>query len=417
MHLSHLKLVNFRGFRNLELHLSLGPTILLGANAQGKSTLLEAMYLLAIARAFRAENEREVVNWQAAAGGGQALVDGTIAGAQGRTRVIIGYQTHQASRSPRNEAAPEALSYSVRKEIRVGGVRRTAADLVGLVSIVLFSAEDINLIQGPPALKRRYLDILVSQTDASYLKSLQRYQRVLHQRNQLLRFVQEGRAQQKELEFWDQELAREGAFITQRRGQAMSSISATAPRLLLELTKGREELQVSYQPSVPLEEEAPSMEGRILAALEASRRRDLSLGSTTVGPHRDDFKLLVNGVNMGAFSSRGQARTLALTLRLSEASYQAAYSGEPIVLLDDVLSELDAQRRRQVLEGVETYGQTIITATDVEHFEADFLARAHIYQLRDGSVEPLAWTGNELSPDVTPPERPQFTVNPQSAPK
>ena len=412
MHLSHLKLVNFRGFRNLELQLSPGPTIFLGANAQGKSTLLEAMYLLAIARAFRAENEREVVNWQAAAGGEQALVDGTIAGVQGRTRVIIGYQPHQAPHSPRDEAAPEDLSYSVRKEIKVGGVRRTAADLVGLVSIVLFSADDINLVQGPPALKRRYLDILVSQADASYLKSLQRYQRVLHQRNQLLRLIQEGRAQQKELEFWDQELAREGAFITQRRGQAMNSISATAPRLLLELTEGREELRINYQPSVPPEGEAQSMEGQILAALEASRRRDLSLGSTTVGPHRDDFKLLVNGVNMGTFSSRGQARTLALTLRLSEAAYQAAYKEEPIVLLDDVLSELDAQRRRQVLEGVETYSQTVITATDMESFEADFLARASIYQMRDGSVEQLAWPGNEVSSNITPPEHPRFTVNP-----
>jgi len=216
MHLSHLKLVNFRCFRNLELRLTPGVTILFGANAQGKTTLLEAIYILAIAKAFRAESEREVVNWQAVVKGEQALVDGVISKPDGRIRVIVGYQVVQTSPLLKDELSSGGPSYTVRKEIRVGGVRRTAADLVGLLNVVLFSADDINLVQGPPAMRRRYLDIPISQADTLYLKSLQRYQRILHQRNQLLRLIQEGRSGERELEFWDHELAREGSFITQR---------------------------------------------------------------------------------------------------------------------------------------------------------------------------------------------------------
>ena len=384
MHLARLNLVNFRSFRRLEVNMPAGPSLLVGANAQGKTTILEAIYLLAIAKSFRAENEREVVNWEAASNLEQAAVDGLVQTGEGRTRIIVGYQPHLRARGGDSNGAPV---HSVRKEIRVDGVRRTAAELVGLLNVVLFSAEDIRLVQDSPSVRRRYLDILISQSSPAYLRALQRYQRVVHQRNQLLKLIRDGRARGKELAFWDGQLVELGSLIIDERAQTMAVLSETAKGILLELTGGAEELRMKYMPSVAPSEEAANCAAAFLAGLEALREREVRLGVTALGPHRDDFQLLVNGANMGLYSSRGQARTLALTLRLSEAQYLSVHKGEPLVLLDDILSELDEGRRAEVLERVLAYGQSVITATDLDPFIGDYLSRASIFRLQEGELK------------------------------
>ena len=269
-------------------------------------------------------------------------------------------------------------------------MRRTAADLVGMVNAVLFSADDIELVHGPPSLRRRYLDILMSQLDRSYLKALQRYQRIVHQRNRLLRMLQERRAKEDELAFWDQELIKEGSWIVQRRDGAMSTLGGLCRELQLELTGGAEELTVEYRPSVPLHSQAGTGEDtaqNFAKALEASRKREFQLGSTVVGPHRDDFSLLVDGSDMGTYASRGQARTIALTLKLAEAAYLgSARADGPIVLLDDVLSELDSFRRDRVLDKSLQYQQVIISATDLEPIQKSHLSDAACYSVEGGHV-------------------------------
>ena len=383
MHLARLNLVNFRAFRRLEIDLPAGPNLLVGANAQGKTTILEAVYLLAIAKSFRAENEREVVNWEAASTLEQAAVDGLVQKEEGRTRIIVGYQPHHRARGGTSDGAP---IHSVRKEVRVDGVRRTAAELVGLMNVVLFSAEDIRLVQGSPSVRRRYLDILISQSSPAYLRVLQRYQKVLHQRNQLLKLIRDRRARGSEMAFWDEQLVETGSLIVQQRAQTMAVLAETARVTLQELTGGAEDLRLEYLPSVaPAAAEACST--AFLKGLEGSREREIRLGSTALGPHRDDFQLLVNNVDMGVYSSRGQARTLALTLRLAEAQYLTAYKGEPLLLLDDILSELDERRRAQVLERVLVYVQSVITATDLEPFSHEYLSRASVFQLQDGKLK------------------------------
>ena len=383
MHLARLNLVNFRAFRRLEIDLPAGPSLLVGANAQGKTTILEAVYLLAIAKSFRAENEREVVNWEAASTLEQAAVDGLVQKVEGRTRIIVGYQPHHRARGGTSDGAP---IHSVRKEVRVDGVRRTAAELVGLMNVVLFSAEDIRLVQGSPSVRRRYLDILISQSSPAYLRALQRYQKVLHQRNQLLKLIRDRRARGSEMAFWDEQLVETGSLIVQQRAQTMAVLAETARVTLQELTGGAEDLRLEYLPSVaPAAAEACST--AFLKGLEGSREREIRLGSTALGPHRDDFQLLVNNVDMGVYSSRGQARTLALTLRLAEAQYLTAYKGEPLLLLDDILSELDERRRAQVLERVLVYVQSVITATDLEPFSDQYLSRASVFQLQDGKLK------------------------------
>ncbi len=401
-YLSHLNLTNFRNFVDLDLELPPGVVVFCGSNAQGKTTLLEAVYLLAIARSFRADNEREVVNSQAAAEGGQGLVGGTIENKGERLQVYVGYQCVQsqgaADSQPRN-AVQRGLS--VRKQIRVSRVRRTAAELVGMVNAVLFSAEDMQLVLGPPSGRRRYLDILISQADPLYLKGLQRYQKVVQQRNQLLRMLQDARAESDELAFWDGELVKEGAWITWRRRGVMRELARACAEHHAQLAGPEEELQVWYRPSFPLGDSLPDTEDQFRQSLAAVVRRERATASTAVGPHRDDFNLLINELDMGTFASRGQARTLALALRLAEASYLAEVRGAgPIVLLDDVLSELDSSRRGRVLEKATQYDQTLITTTDVETVREHVGPAAAYFQVAGGGVHPLpaGLTGSTLSP-------------------
>lgn len=388
-YLSRLSLINFRNFAELEIDLPLGVVVFTGANAQGKTTLLEAAYLLAIARSFRAENEREVISFRAGLNGEQALVRGIVEKKDQRLSVNVGYQSTATPGSPPSNS--DGLGYSVRKQIRVNRIRYTAADLVGMVGAVLFSADDIELVYGAPSGRRRYLDILISQADPPYVRALQRYQRVLQQRNHLLKMLREGRAEADELEFWNAELVREGGAITWQRQEVMQRLAVFCAEHHSQLSESGDEFQIEYRPSVAGGDSLSSTEDRFRESLAAFQQRESVTATTVVGPHRDDFRLLVNGLDMGTFASRGEARTLALTLRLAEASYlSGARDDEPVVLLDDVLSEMDASRRRRVLEKVTHYQQSLITTTDVELVRDYFGDEATYFTVIDGQVLPYA---------------------------
>ena len=389
-YLSRLRLTNFRNLTHLDVGLSPGVTVYYGPNAQGKTTLLEAVYLLCIARSFRAENEREVVNFDAAKAGEQALVDGTIEKSDQRLRVIVGYQPTQ-----RVGQDNDGLTYNVRKEIRVNRLRRTAGELIGEVNAVLFSAADIDLVQGSPSGRRRFLDILLSQADPVYLKGLQRYQRVVQQRNQLLRLLKEGRAQVDELAYWDDELVREGAQITWRRYLGMQELTDACVRHHEDLSGAEEKLAIEYRPSVLLAGEVGEVEDNFREALAAAAHRERARPVTAVGPHRDDFALNIDGADMGTFASRGQARTLALALRLAEAEVLASARGEgPVVLFDDALSEMDSSRRHRLLEKAMRYEQVLITTTDLGQVNDFFGAGASYLYVSNGEVWPSDQDGN-----------------------
>ena len=395
MYVSHLSLTNFRNFRQLDLDLSTGVTVFAGRNAQGKTSLLEAVYLLAIARSFRAENEYQVVNWAASAEAGTALVAGTVQRGGEQIRINIGYQCVTPSYPGSTSAQTEGGSSSptVRKQFRVSRLKRTASELVGVVNAVLFSADDMELVYGAPSLRRRYLDILISQVNPIYLKTLQRYQRVLYQRNRLLKMMQDGRAREDELVFWNEQLVKEGAWITARRYETMASLAHLCNEQQIYLTDGAEQLTLEYRPSIPGSWNADGdagLEIEFRKGLETSQRRELGRGSTMIGPHRDEFKLWVDQIDMGTYASRGQARTLALALRLGEAAYLSSSRGEgPIVLLDDVLSELDSFRRERVLAKAAEYPQTLITTSDIETVGSGYLENATLLNVEGGIVESL----------------------------
>lgn len=385
MPLSRLRLSNFRNLVDVDLDIPAGVSVFYGENAQGKTTLVEAVYILAIARSFRAENDRELVNFGAAGKGDLALVEGLVADQEAGSpkRVIVGYRVT-------NPDNPSGTGYRTSKEIRVDRARRTAGELVGLVHAVLFTALDIELVQGPPSGRRRFLDILISQADPLYLKTLQRYQQVLRQRNRLLRMRRDGRATHEEMEYWDSELVKEGAWLTWRRHEVMKVLTPSCVRHHKDLSGSGENLDLYYRPSVPLAQCSDGTADNYRELLERISSREAATAATAAGPHRDDFDIIVNGLDMGAYASRGQARTLALALRLGEAETLSSVRGrEPLLLLDDVLSEMDAARRRRVLEKASQYPQVLITTTDPEQVTGFCGAGAFYFRVGEGRVLPL----------------------------
>ncbi len=386
MWIRHLSLTNFRNYRKQELDLARGVALLLGDNAQGKSNLLEAAFLLATTRSERAQTEGELIRWDALA---EPQPVARVAGQLERRAGPLELEVIIVGRPAKGAGRVQAS-----KRLRVNGVARRQADVVGQLTAVLFSTDDLELIGGPPAGRRRYLDVTLCQLDPAYLRSSQRYTKVVTQRNALLRRIQEGGARPDELTFWDEQLAGDGAALMAERTGAVESLARHACEAHRALSGGVEELAVAYQPRLEgwqgarVSTEREALVDALLEALEAGRRRDIGAGMTLTGPHRDDLALTLNGVPAASFASRGQQRTAALALRLAEARFMAERKGDlPVVLLDDVLSELDEGRRRAVLESLGEWDQLLITSADGDRFGKGLPAAAAVYHVVAGSIQ------------------------------
>ncbi|MBI2864148.1 MAG: DNA replication/repair protein RecF [Chloroflexi bacterium] len=414
MHVAHLSLTNFRNYVRLELDLPACFVVFHGDNAQGKTNLLEAVFYLGTTRSPRASADRELVNWLAQEDDMPfAKVTGKVHRARSSLEVDITLLP-RADEDGSGNGTPLAMS----KRIRLNGLPKRATDLVGQVNVVMFSPQDIELISGPPHLRRRYLDIMNSQVDSHYLRSLQVYARVLVQRNHLLRQIRDHQARPDQLEFWNQQLVDSGAYIMARRQQTVEELSDLAQGLHPRLTGRQEHLKVSYLSSLMVngsrEEndvalvvggssvdsprilpDAPATSLDLTGIKDAFRARlgqvvekEVLLGMSVVGPHRDDLQLRADGVDLNVYGSRGQQRTAALSLKLSEAKLMLAETGEqPILLLDDMMSELDGERRGHLLEGLRQNEQVLITTTDLDRYRSDFFADAAIFKVERGQIE------------------------------
>ena len=399
MRIRHLQLSEYRNFSRLDLALPAGPTIVLGENAQGKSNLLEAIHLLATMRSPRTTSDSELIRRQADTLGGQPVgrLVAEVEAKAGPLRlemVVVGRSGEPVRLSGEPGSAARAS-----KTVRVNGLPRRLSEAVGQLAAVLFAAHDMEMVVGPPSLRRRYLDIAISQVDGAYLRALQRYAKVLLQRNHLLKRLQDGAARREELAFWDEQLVSEGSVIVEARALAASTVGPLAASDHADLSDGREELTLRYQPHLGSGTEGPQaahLEREEVAAafareLRRCSEREVRAGATILGPHRDDLLVQLDGVSAAAFASRAQQRTIALALRLAEARFLRQRRGDsPVLLLDDVLSELDGRRRASVLAAVAEYEQVLITATDLDRFSPDFLARAALFRVAAGSVEPVA---------------------------
>ena len=391
--------MNFRNYEHLELDLKPGMVLFQGDNGQGKSNLLEAIYMLAVAKSPRASSDRELVRRQPVDEETysriSAIVDRVAEPKEDRDDSSLRLQIDFSSSPIPIEDGSENLGsiggISVQKYIRVNGVPRRASYLVGQLNAVLFTADDLELVYGSPSIRRRYMDILISQLDQKYLRTLQRYQRVLTQRNSLLKAIREGRSQEGELAFWDEQLVSEGEYIIGQRRLCIQELSEMAAPIQQGLSGNGELFQIIYQPNVSLNDcaDQSAIGESIQASLLERRRRELAQGVTVTGPHRDDLVMLLGGMDVGAYASRGQSGTVVLAMKLAEAGYLKVRRGqEPILLLDDVLSELDVQRREHVLDQASQYQQSFLTTADVGNIDRLHLSAMTRYAVKSGAVQP-----------------------------
>jgi DNA replication and repair protein RecF len=388
MHLRHLALTNFRNYPKQELELTPGPVLLLGPNAQGKTNLLEAIFLLATGRSERADADADYIAWPVR---DDMQPHARIAGEAVRTSASVSVEIVILGR-----AGTKGLIAS--KRFKLNGVPKRASDVVGAITAVLFTTDDMELIRGAPSGRRRYLDVMLSQVDHHYLRALQRYTKVLTQRNALLKRIQEGAAKPAELAYWDEELSRDGAAILIARAAAVAHLAEAAAATHARLSSQSEQLALAYEPRFAdawppariVEAGPEAVAAALLDRLHATHPRDIAAGLTLTGPHRDDLSMTLGGEPAGTFASRGQQRTAALALRLAEAQLLRARSGErPILLLDDVLSELDESRRDAVLAAIDA-DQVWITSPDPDRFDAAFVASAQTWHITNGRAERAA---------------------------
>jgi DNA replication and repair protein RecF len=409
MHLKHLSLVNFRNYVRLELDLPADITLLQGDNAQGKTNLLEAIYYLATTRSLRVRADREVINW--------------LAGEEPQpfARLVAQVQKGDALHRLEITLLRTANGTAYQKKIRFNGLARRALDVIGQVNVVLFRPEDIDLVTGSPGLRRRYLDATICQLESRYCRTLQTYERVRTQRNHLLRSLRERHDDPNQLYFWDQRLAESGAYLIARRQEVVARLDDLARATHLELTGGTERLKLCYEPGLKLDVEGPDTGYQMplaltpspqagpqagteqrresdvqrigeafLAQLREIRPQEILRGMSLIGPHRDDLRFLVGDVDMGVYGSRGQQRTISLALKLAEVELMRRETGEiPILLLDDVMSELDQARRSHLMGMIDGAGQVLLTTTDPNVYRADFLARVTRFRVQEGRIERL----------------------------
>ena len=398
MYLKRLSLTNFRQFSRLDLDIPREIFLLVGANAQGKTTLLEAIYFLSTFSSFHAGSDRHLMNFTLPeVGTTVGRIVGDFIRQDGEHRIEVRLIRENNNGNGRSR---------FRKEVLLDGVKRKMSEVVGQFNAVIFLPQMARIIEESPSDRRRYLDMLISQVSPRYLQHLSDYAQTLTQRNALLKLLGERGGDAEQLAVWDGMLARHGAFIMKERIQAIRELEEEARRIHYSLTHGKEVLRLDYQPAYdPLEKPEGQMmlnvstvvdrsgftleelEKGMAAALGKRQREEIARGVTTIGPHRDELRFLSNQVDLGDYGSRGQGRTALLALKLGEVNYLRRKTGEwPVLLLDEIMSELDIQRRADLLAALAECDQAILTSTDLSMFEPAFIESHAAWRVESGMV-------------------------------
>lgn len=358
MKIESLKLQNFRNYENLDLALDPGTNIFYGENAQGKTNILEAVYVCGTTKSHRASRDSEMIRF----GQEEAHIRMNIV----RREIPARIDMH--------------LRKNGRKGIAVNMVPiRKAAELIGLGSFVFFSPEDLNIIKNGPSERRRFMDMELCQISGVYVQSLSNYHHVLMQRNKLLKEISYRPDLRKTLDVWDAQLVRYAGPVIRMREQFADQLNDLVKEIHSDLSGGKEFLSVEYDRNVSVDQ--------FQKALEENREKDLILKTTGEGPHRDDLIIRIDGIDVRKFGSQGQQRTAALSLKLAEIELMKRASGDvPVLLLDDVLSELDKYRQHFLLERIDQI-QTLITCTGVEDFTANQFTIDRLFSVKNGIVQ------------------------------
>jgi len=399
MHVEHLSLTNFRNYARLEVGLPAArPVVLVGANAQGKTSLLEAIYYLAASRSPYTASDRQLIHWR--------TEDDPLPYARLSAEVCNRHTAfNRLEVTLMLEKFPDG-SQRFRKVIKINGVEKRVMDAVGLLNVVLFLPQDLTLIEGTPSDRRRFMDSTLAQVDRAYLEALNIYEKVLPQRNALLRRIADKQADPRELGYWDEQLVQSGSVIIAGRQRFLRELEVNAQQAHHDLTAKHETLTLQYQPSflptvagngqlsfntlgldLHRELNADQIAPQFTDQLQAELNDSIQRGMTLSGPHRDELRLFINNRDAGLYGSRGQARTAVMALKLAELAWMREQIGEwPVLLLDEVIAELDAHRRAYLLERIDGSTQTLLTTTELEIFSPAFLARAAVWQVEDGRI-------------------------------
>ncbi|MBN1304804.1 MAG: DNA replication/repair protein RecF [Anaerolineales bacterium] len=399
MYLNHLSITNFRNFARLDIDIPRRVILLVGDNAQGKTSLLEAVYFLAACTSFQTNVDRQVVNFLEAKGDSLAVA-----------RLVAEFQKGNSRHRLEVRLILEPIGSNgkrLRKEVLVDGVKKPVNEAIGLFNAVVFVPQMSQIIEGRPEERRRYLDLALAQVIPAYTRTLSEYGQALSQRNALLKLLNERGGDVDQLFVWDETLSRLGSEIILWRIRAVQELERFAGRTHHRLTNGSEILRLAYQPSydplpkpegqIPMELDTPVDRSNLkleeiqigfTERLNQLRQEEIARGVTTIGPQRDEIRLLANGLDLGDYGSRGQIRTALLSLKLAEVEWMKERTGHwPVILFDEVMAELDLQRRSDLLAYLEESEQVLLTATDVNMFAPGFIEQAAVWDVQAGTVK------------------------------
>lgn len=366
MYLKTLELHNFRNYADLVVEFGSGINVLLGENAQGKTNLLESIYFLALTRSHRTNSDRDLISWKTKA----ARVSGSVQ----KEHTVTPLEINLSSKG---------------KNAKVNHLEQSRlSQYVGQLNVILFAPEDLSIVKGSPAVRRKFIDMEFGQMSSKYLYNSAQYRSVLKQRNQYIKQLQfNPKGDQVYLDVLSDQLAAHGAEIIFQRIQFLKKLEKWSQEVHKEISQGKEKL--SFQYVSPISSDQAYTTEKIYAALQAlfqkQREKELQQGKTLVGPHLDDVRFMVNDKNVSTFGSQGQQRTTALSVKLAEIDLMKEETGEyPVLLLDDVLSELDDSRQTHLLTAIQNKVQTFITTTSLSGVAQQLINEPHVFNIDHG---------------------------------
>lgn len=367
MYIKDIELKNFRNYKELKLSFDKKINLILGHNAQGKTNLIEAIYLASMGKSFRTSKDRELIKFDE----NTSLIRINGEKEEDNTEIEIIIEKKGSNSSIKN----------IKKDKK--RLNKTS-ELIKNIIIVVFSPEDLKIIKDEPEKRRRYLDREICQISTSYYENYSNYKKILIQRNTYLR---EKDIDKDILDIWDRQMAEYGSKIIHKRKEFIEKISEISSKIHRDITGGEERLEIKYDSNVRYEEDLKDQEYYFYKKIKQGFEVDRNTGTSSVGPHRDDILFFVNEVNMRKYGSQGQQRTCALSLKLAELSFIKEETGEEgILILDDVMSELDNKRQEFLIKSLKA-NQLFITTTDMEKEILEKIGEATIYSVKDGIVE------------------------------
>ncbi|MFC4024175.1 DNA replication/repair protein RecF [Oceanobacillus longus] len=369
MHIEQLQLKNYRNYETLDISFDDKVNVIIGANAQGKTNLMEAIYVLAFTKSHRTPREKELIQWEK----DYAKIEGRI--------------------TKRTQSIPlEIIVSSKGKKAKLNRLeQRRLSDYIGAINVVMFAPEDLTLVKGPPQIRRRFIDMELGQIQPRYIYHLGQYQKILKQRNHLLKQMQ--RKDNPDLTMLDvltEQLIEHAATLLERRFVFLELLRKWARPIHHGISRELESLEIHYSATIEVSEEANKEKiGNIyIEKFHELKQKEIERGTTLIGPHRDDLLFYVNGKDVQTYGSQGQQRTTALSVKLAEIELIYQEVGEyPILLLDDVLSELDDFRQSHLLNTIQGRVQTFVSTTSVDGINHETLKQAELFRVSDGKVD------------------------------